>query len=135
MNLDNRAMVLPGKSGVYVQGTLTGSELAVPHSLVPKTMANSTQRTVTYSCLDRNGHMNNTRYLDWVEDLLLSDFHRNHIPQELVICYLNEALEGQNIQLDWELSQDGCMQVDAHRNAGESEKKQERVFSVQVLFS
>ena len=134
MDLDSRAMVLPGKSGVEVAGTLTGSELAVPHSLVPKPMANETVRTVTYSCLDRNGHMNNTRYLDWVDDLLPAGYHRLHTAREIIICYLNEARESQTVTLQWELSCEGCLQVNAHREKTDVSGKQERVFSAQVLF-
>ena len=134
MDTENRAMVLPGKSGVEVQGTLTGSELSVPHSLVPKVMPNTMRRTVTYTCLDRNGHMNNTRYLDWVEDLLSASFHRCHTPKEMVICYLNEAREAQQLQLQWELTQDGILQVDAHRENTDVPGKNHRVFSAQVLY-
>ena len=134
MDMESRAMVLPGKSGVEVNGTLTGSELSVPHSLIPKTMANTMQRTVTFTCLDRNGHMNNTRYLDWVEDLLPSAFHKEHTPKELVICYANEAREGQLLHLNWELSQEGCLQVDAHREETLVPGKKHRVFSALVLF-
>ena len=134
MDIQNRSMVLPGKSGVEVNGTLTGSELAPPHSLVPKTMPNTVQRTVTYTCLDRNGHMNNTRYLDWVEDLLPASFHRENTPKELVICYLNEALENHVLQLQWELTQEGILQVDAHRENTDVSEKSCRVFSAQVLF-
>lgn len=134
MDIENRNMVLPGKSGVEVNGTLTGGELAVPHSLVPKDLTTTTERTVTYTCLDRNGHMNNTRYLDWVEDLLPSVFHKEHIPKELVICYANEAREGQVLHLNWELSQEGSLQVDAHREDTLVPGKKQRVFSAQVLF-
>ena len=134
MDMDSRSMVLPGKSGVDVRGTLTGSELAVPHSLVPRAMPNLTHRTVTYTCLDRNGHMNNTRYLDWVEDLLPSGFHWEHIPKELVICYLNEARETQELELQWELTEDGCLQVDAHRENTDVSGKNHRIFSAQLLF-
>jgi len=135
MNTESRAMVLPGKSGVDVAGTLRGTELAVPHSLVPVSAGHCDRRTVTYSCLDRNGHMNNTRYLDWVDDLLTGEFHREHSAREFVICYLNEAREGQHIRLDWELSSDGCLQVDAHREPESPEEKSPRVFSAQILFS
>jgi acyl-ACP thioesterase len=128
-------MILPGKSGINVDGSITGSELAVPHSIIPKAMANAQQRTVTYSCLDRNGHMNNTRYLDWVEDLLPSQFHATRKPQEFVICYHAEAMEGQKISLTWELSEEGCLQVDAHREKTDVSGKKERVFSAQVLFA
>ena len=135
MNSDTRAMVLPGKSGVDVAGTLLGSELAVPHSLMPALADRSTHRRVTYSCLDRNGHMNNTMYLDWVDDLLSSSFHSSHSPREFVICYLNEAREGQDICLNWTLAEDGCLRVDAHRQADTPEEKPVRIFSAQVLFS
>ena len=134
MDVENRAMVLPGKSGVEVAGTLTGGELSVPHSLVPKALSNTVNRTVTYTCLDRNGHMNNTRYLDWVEDLLPSAFHKAHAPKELVICYASEAREGQVLRLSWELSQEGSLQVDAHREYTLVPDKQYRVFSAQVLY-
>ena len=134
MDLENRSMVLPGNSGVDVGGLLTGNELSVPHSILPKALCNSTQRTVTYSCLDRNGHMNNTRYLDWVADLLPSSFHREHSPRELLICYASEALEAQVLNLDWELTEDGILQVDAHRESTDVSDKKHRVFSAQVLF-
>ena len=134
MDLDSRAMVLPGKSGVTVEGTLTGSELALPHSLMPRDMTSQTKRTVTYSCLDRNGHMNNTRYLDWVDDLLPSSFHSSHTAREFIICYHNEAKENQQISLDWKLDEAGCLQVDAHREKTDVSGGQERVFSAQVLF-
>ena len=134
MDLENRSMVLPGNSGVNVGGLLTGNELSVPHSILPKALCNSTQRTVTYSCLDRNGHMNNTRYLDWVADLLPSAFHREHTPRELLISYASEALEAQVLNLDWELTEDGILQVDAHRESTDVSDKKHRVFSAQVLF-
>jgi len=135
MDLNNRSMVLPGKSGVIVDGYLTGSELAVPHSLAPKGLSSFQNRTVTYSCLDRNGHMNNTRYMDWVDDLLVSGFHREHLPREFVICYLNEAREGQAIQLEYSLSPEGCLLVDAHREKTDVSGGKERVFTAQVLFT
>jgi len=135
MDLDSRAMVLPGKSGVIVEGTLTGSELALPHSLMPKDMTDQQTRTVTYSCLDRNGHMNNTRYLDWLDDLLPSSFHSDHTAREFIICYSNEAREGQQISLGWKLSEEGCLQVDAHREKTDVSDKSERVFSAQILFA
>ena len=134
MNLDNRSMVLPGKSGIEVNGTLRGSELAVPHSILPMTLENHVDKTVTYSLLDRNGHMNNTRYLDWIDDLLPSAFHQGHTVREFTVCYLSEAREGQEICLNWELSDGPCLHVDAHRASTDVPGKQDRVFSAQVLF-
>ena len=135
MDTETRAMVLPGKSGIAVAGTLRGNELAAPNSLQPGKDGIGTERTVTYSCLDRNGHMNNTRYLDWVDDLLPSSFHREHHAQEFVICYLSEAREGQTLRLNWNLSPEGCLQVDAQRCPDSEADLPTRVFAAKLLFS
>ena len=129
-----RAMVLPGKSGVVVNGTLRGCELDVPKSILPKDLPESQYRTVTYSLLDINGHMNNTRYLDWLDDLLSAEYHASHTLQEFTICYLSEAREGQNICLHHSLSEN-ILQVDARRERTDVDGKVDRVFSAQVQFS
>ena len=134
MDTESRAMVLPGKSGVTVDGVLRGMEPEVPKSLMPKELPNSQTVTVTYSLLDKNGHMNNTRYLDWVSDLLPADFHASHSPAEIVLFYLSEALEGQQICLHHGLSETGELLVDAHRTDTSVHGKTERVFSAQVRF-
>ena len=134
MDQAKRALVLPGKSGVLVDGTVRGGELTVPHGLLPKDLAQNTLRTVTYSCLDRNGHMNNTRYLDWVEDLLSSDFHRDHPAVEITLCYASEALEGEQVRLNWALSESGVLQVDGHRGQTVEAGKQTRIFAAEVVY-
>ena len=134
MDTQTRAMVLPGKSGVDVPGIERGLEAAMPGSIVPKAMANSVVHTVGYSLLDRNGHMNNTRYLDWVDDLLPAAFHEHHPAREFTVCYLSEAREGQQITLDWQLSETGLLSVETHRPKEDNSGKDERVFAAQVQF-
>ena len=134
MNTQTRALVLPGKSGITVNGTLRGNELAAPGSLVPKQLPNTVMRTVGYTELDRNGHMNNTRYMDWVDDLLPSAFHSVHPAREFSICYLSEAREQQQIEMTWELSEGPVLQVDARRKETSVDAGQSRVFTVQILF-
>ena len=55
MDLDTRAMVLPGKSGVDVSGLLVGTELAPPASLLPKVLERTEQRKVRYTDLTGTG--------------------------------------------------------------------------------
>ena len=131
MDSRTRGMILPGKSGVVVDGTLTGTELSVPHAIAPRPMEHTVKRTVGYSLLDQNGHMNNTRYLDWVIDLLPSAFHKDHPVQEFTVCYLNEAREGEDIQVGYSLSDGPVLTVDAHRNG---EQGTDRIFSAKLLF-
>lgn len=134
MNTQTRSMVLPGKSGVEISGFLRGTELAAPGSIQPKPLCNATTRQVHFSQLDRNGHMNNTRYLDWIFDLLPGEFHAEHPVKEMTICYLSEAREGQQVILDWQLLDGACLQVNAHREKTDVPQSRERVFAAQVTF-
>jgi len=131
MDLDKRSMILPGKSGISVVGTLRGTELATPNGLVAKPLDNHRHRTVCFTDLDRNGHMNNTRYLDWIDDLLPSAFHENKTAKEFTVCYFSEAREGQNLKLQWDFLEDGQLQVDANRSQDE---KDERIFAARIHF-
>ena len=131
MDLNNRSMVLPGKSGIEVAGTLRGNELASPLGLPAKALRNRRSRMVSFTDLDRNGHMNNTKYLDWIYDLLPASFHGSHNIREFTACYLNEAREGQELLLSWDFPEEGCLQIDAHR---QSEDKDERIFAAKILF-
>ena len=126
MDTESRAMILPGKSGISVVGSVRGNELAAPGGLVARELINHRSRTVCFTDLDRNGHMNNTRYLDWIADLLPSEFHQHHSPREFTVCYLSEAREGQELTLSWEFSDEGVLNLDAHRTKGE---KSERIFT------
>ncbi len=134
MNTRSRSLVLPKNSGLEIAGICRGNELSVPGSLVPKAWEQQTCRSVRYSELDRNGHMNNTRYLDWVEDLLPSAFHAGHPARDITLCYVSEAREGEDIALSWQLSQDLCLQVDAHRQGTDDPGERPRIFTAQILF-
>lgn len=131
MDATSRAMILPGKSGITVQGLLTGTELASPGSLAPHEMDLHTARRVCYTDLDRNGHMNNTKYLDWISDLLPSSFHQEHKPLDFTVCYHAEAREGQQLHMSWQI-QDGTLQVESWRDAPEGGFH--RVFAAQVHY-
>lgn len=127
MDSRTRGMILPAKSGIVVNGTLTGTELAVPRAIATRPMENTLTQRVGYSLLDVNGHMNNTYYMDWVADLLPSEFHRSHPVQEFTVCYMNEAHENDAVSLGYELSDGPTLTVDGTRNG-------ERIFSAQILF-
>ena len=134
MDLQTRAMILPGKSGVDVAGLLTGTELGAPGSLAPRLLANRETRTVRYTDLDRNGHMNNCRYLEWVTDLLPSAFHEAHPVKEFTVCYLSEARESEALALNWEMGMDGILRVEATREDAVASAGHSRVFAVQVQY-
>lgn len=132
MDMTSRAMVLPGKSGIDVPGAITGTELKAPGGLPAVDGCCSTSRTVAFSDLDVNGHMNNARYLDWLCDLLPSEFHREHPMKEVTICYMSEALEAQALQLTW---QEGTVfHLDGSVSRTDGDQGHTRIFSAEAVF-
>ena len=49
MDKRTRGMILPAKSGIVVNGTLTGTELAVPRAIATRPMENTLTQRVGYS--------------------------------------------------------------------------------------
>ena len=115
MDLQSRSMILPGKSGVEVNGVLRGGELPMPRSLPAMELAQCQNRRVCFTDLDINGHMNNCRYLDWVYDLLPSAFHQTQQVHNITLGYLSEAREGDDLQLQYQAKEDGCLQLQIQR--------------------
>lgn len=131
MDKRTRQMALPGVSGVVVDGILQGNELSVPRAVPMRPAENSAERTVGFSLLDQNGHMNNTRYMDWVADLLPSSFQETHPVKGFTVCYLSEAREGDKVTLDFDLSEEAVFTVCGHRDGENSDG---RIFTAQVQF-
>ena len=132
MDMDTRAMVLPGKSGIDVPGTSFGTELKAPGGLPAFEGSEDMHRTVTFSDLDVNGHMNNTRYLDWICDLLPAAFHKDHPMKAVSICYMSEALEGQSLRLSH--GEGDVFKVDGSLSQTDASAGHTRIFSAQVEF-
>ena len=54
--------------------------------------------TPVYTDLDMNGHVNNTRYLDWCCNELGIDAMRSHVLSQFVVNYHQEILPGQQLR-------------------------------------
>ena len=132
VNIQSRTMVLPRRSGVGVEGTIFGNELPVPTGLSNRDLPNTRLHTVGFTELDINGHVNNTRYVDWLYDLLPAEFHKSHPVKAATICYHNEAKEGQQIRLEWE--QADVLQVDGSVPKTDASDGYTRIFSAQMEF-
>lgn len=132
MDLNTRCLVLPGKSKICVEGMVRGTELPAPASLPPRELENSLCRYVRFSDLDRNGHMNNAKYLDWISDLFPSGFHEANTPREITLCYLSECREGDALQLGYALH-DGVLRVEATRESPHDGTRH-RIFAAEIHY-
>ena len=86
---------------------------------------------VRFTDLDVNGHMNNARYLDWLADLLPGSFHQDNVIRDMTLGYVAEALEGDNLQQQWQLEEDGHLRLEITRPGGE---KNHRIFCADVQY-
>ena len=82
-----------------------GTPLPRMPAIRPASSPEHTARRVRFSEVDINGHLTNTRYIDWTVDLADSEFHRGHPMTGLRIDYRRETFPGEEIVLDWELSE------------------------------
>ena len=56
-------------------------------------------RTVRFSDIDKNRHMNNLRYVEMFQDAHDSAFWAQRQPDAMEICFLSQALEGETLRV------------------------------------
>ncbi|MCQ2438930.1 MAG: thioesterase [Oscillospiraceae bacterium] len=108
MDRESRHTVTPQSVGLDVPGACERAELPDPASRVPfpGSLDGSESRRATYSELDINGHLNNTHYLSWGEDLLSVDYHRAHALRSLWVEYRREVRPENEVGMSWTLQDD-----------------------------
>lgn len=101
LDLTTRRMLPPGEVGKLIPDN---RDLSVPMNL-PATVGNlqgeefvSEYRPV-YTDLDVNGHVNNTRYADWLCNALGIDLMKQYEPERIILNYNHEVLPGHVITL------------------------------------
>ena len=78
------------------------------------TLTKKTERYALYSDIDYYGHLNNARYIQWIQDLTEADILTNADQYRLDINYLSEVKPGDLVEL-WTAPL-------AHTGSGEKEK-------------
>ena len=100
MDSVERKMVFPEDKNVAVPFEKTGFEPPLPRA--PRHIATTGESafTVPFSYTDMNGHMNNTRYFDLMEDTLPPELHSKRLTR-IGIEYRAEARLGDELKLRW----------------------------------
>ncbi len=52
---------------------------------------------VRFNDIDQNGHVNNSKYFDWMTDVLGYDFLSTHMPSKIQLKYSKEVLYGTTV--------------------------------------
>jgi medium-chain acyl-[acyl-carrier-protein] hydrolase len=121
----SRRIALPSQTGVIIPGLHREGGLPLPQGLsVPegwpeqnKTFlpgssvsqggqtadraAHTARFAVRFSEIDLNGHVNNTRYFDWIDDLFAAPAHKGGLYREIQMNFLHEITPGAQVRLVW----------------------------------
>lgn len=101
LDLKTRRMLPPGEVGKLIPDN---KDLSIPMNL-PATVGNlqgeefvSVYHPV-YTDLDVNGHVNNTRYADWLCNALGIDLMKEYEPERIILNYNHEVLPSHTVTL------------------------------------
>ena len=101
LDLTTRRMLPPGDVGKLIPDN---QDLSVPMNL-PATVGNLqgeefvSEYHPVYTDLDVNGHVNNTRYADWLCNALGIDMMTEYEPDRIILNYNHEVLPGHVVTL------------------------------------
>lgn len=77
---------------------------------------------VRFYDLDMNGHVNNSKYLDWIFEVMGADFLTHHVPKKINLKYIKEvrpggvitsAVERTGLESNHEITSDGATNAQA----------------------
>lgn len=84
---------------VTLPATVTGREISLPKRIRTPELSSLGGFTVQYSQADINGHMNNAKYLDAVEDAMPVEYLMSHRLKAVSVDYLHEVIPGEHVTL------------------------------------
>ncbi|MBR3296794.1 MAG: hypothetical protein IKI65_03025 [Firmicutes bacterium] len=109
IDMQTRSVAFPDEYGVQIAGVDTGREIPYISRIRALPLTGKRSFTVPYSYVDLNGHMNNTRYFDLVEDSIPASAE-GRVLAEICAEYSSEARMGSELKIEWG-SEDGLFYV------------------------
>ena len=106
MDEKSRRMVFPEAYGMEVPAPDIQPNIALPCGIALGEQKQEKTFTVSYSQVDINGHMNNSKYIDETEDLLGAEYLKDHELRALEIEYKSEVKLGRRVTLKYTQSGD-----------------------------
>jgi len=105
---ETRTFIMPEDYGIEIPGRPDSDDMFIPAIAIPEAAgdAAASESLVTrFSQIDINGHMNNTRYFDIIDDILKKGSHLSSdaatlVPETVVANYLSELKLGDSFTLN-----------------------------------
>lgn len=97
----------------------------------PSETQSAYKRVIAYSDIDFNGHINNSRYVNYAMDCFAMDYHLRHEVHSVELDYINETLPGEILVLKNNSPEED---QDPHYIEGFCENSGNAVFRAQIIF-
>ncbi len=101
MEEESRTLVMPEDYDIFIPGRPDAGDMMLPAVVIPESAgetAVSTALVTRFSQVDINGHMNNTRYFDVIDDCIADQ--RPGVPKKVLANYLSELRLGDEFILN-----------------------------------
>ena len=85
--------------GLVVPTEHVENEIGLPEKVIGEGGSFIEERKVRYSDIDLNGHLNNTKYMEYILDMKDSSFYLNNKISSILINYEKELLDGDKVSL------------------------------------
>jgi acyl-ACP thioesterase len=106
MEEESRSMAMPEDYDIFIPGRPDAGDMMLPAVVIPEAAGDPSARAslvTRFSQIDINGHMNNTRYFDMIDDLLKKDCGGSAdiaVPKKVLANYISELKLGDAFTLD-----------------------------------
>lgn len=101
IDIETRKIAMPGRLPVDIPAYDIPAPLPMPGNIaLPETEGLREDYAPVYTDFDMNGHVNNTRYIDWYMNRFPCERHQNEEVAELLIHYHHEVRRGEALTLD-----------------------------------
>lgn len=99
LDRDTRKVVSKPFKEIKLEGEHLDGEISLPRKVEISSLNHIEDRIVRYSDIDLNGHLNNTKYIEYIVDLHSLDFYKKHLIKKFDINYEHEVKYGCKIVL------------------------------------
>ena len=116
MDYETRKVIFPEKHGIVIEGEDNGMSVALPKVVKKEETDHQKAYTVPFSVCDMNGHMNNARYFDLLEDSVSFVREKKQITSAMV-NYTMEIRYDETMTISWAEKNNHCyFSGDGNRN-------------------
>lgn len=100
MNSETREIVNPNDYGIVAEGAGIKSKTKIPKTPRALEFTGTSHSTIKQEYIDKNGHMNNARYFDIIDEALAEEW-QGLSPTHINARYLSEALLDDKLEILW----------------------------------